>query len=76
MINRATTGQTADKMSAVCFQRLDAAFILCVLIAADDHRVLVLPQVEDAFPGLYPVEQQLFQGQIVAGVGLPGMDHI
>ena len=70
VVNRATTRQTADKMSAVCFQCLDAALVGCVLVASDHHRALVLPQVEDALARLHGPQQHLFHGQVPAGICL------
>ena len=62
-------------MAAVPLQGLDAALVLRVLVAADDHRPLVLPQVQDALAGLYRFQQVLLQGQVVPGIVLPGVDH-
>ena len=52
-------------MAAVRFQFPDAALVGGVLVAANDHGVLVLPQIQDALPRRDAVEQQLLQRQIV-----------
>ena len=75
VVNRPTTGQTADKMSAVCFQSLDPAFVGCVLVAPDDHGALVLPQVEDLLPRPDLVEEGGLQGQVAPGVGALCGEH-
>ena len=68
VVDRPTTGQTADKMSAVCFQCLNPALVGCVLIAPDHHGALVLPQVQDTLPRLYPLQEIGLQGQIFIGI--------
>jgi hypothetical protein len=53
-----------------------------MLIAANDYRALILPQVENTLTGFNRVEQVFLQGQVMAGIVLlrtddvQGMEHV
>ena len=74
-------GQTAGQGASLLLQQAGAALLPGVLVAADDHGVLVLPQVEDAGVVRHMLRQVLLQGQVaigigsVAGIGIQVLDH-
>ena len=45
-----------------------SAFFPWILIAPDDYRVLILPEIEDTLPLFHRFQQMLFHSQIVVGV--------
>ena len=77
----AAAGQTAGQGASLLLQQAGAALLPGVLVAADDHGVLVLPQVEDAGVVRHMLRQVLLQGQVaigigsVAGIGIQVLDH-
>ena len=82
MEHRAAAGQTAGQLSALAFQQAGAALLPRVLIAADDHGVLILPQVENAgFIVRRHLGQIALQRQITIGIraaaaaGIQPPDH-
>ena len=60
-------GETADQGAALLLEKGGSAFHPGVLIFADDHGVLVLPEVED-----YSIfclgQKEFFDGQVPAGI--------
>ena len=51
--NRPTTGQAPGKMATLLFQEGGSALFPRILIAANDHRIPVLPQIQDTLSRFY-----------------------
>ena len=66
--HRAAAGAAPGQPPAFGLQQLHAALLPGVLVAADDHGILVLPQVEYDLVGAEAFEQQRLHGQVVPGV--------
>ena len=64
----AAAGEPAGQMTTLLSQEGGSAFFPWVLVAADDHGVPVLPEVEDALAFLYAFQQGLLHRQIIVGV--------
>ena len=75
MVDRAAAGETAGERPAVTLKLGRAAFLPCVLVATDDDRVLILPEVENAGVRADGIGQILFKRQIAVRVGA-GTDKI
>src|SRR5699024_9259778 len=69
--HRASAGEAAGQAAPLLLQQGGAALQPGVLVAADDHGVLVLPQVEDAAALLHRPQQQLLHRQVAVGVRTP-----
>ena len=66
--HRPAPGEAAGETPAFLLQEAGAALLPGVLVAADDHGVPVLPQVQGAAALPRPAEQQLLPGQVFIGV--------
>ena len=69
MVDRAAAGETAGERPAVALKLGRAAFLPRVLVAADDDRVLILPEVENAGVRADSIGQILFKRQVAVRVG-------
>ena len=69
VVDRAAAGETAGQCPAVALQLGRAAFLPRVLVAADDDRVLVLPEIEDAGVLPHRIGQILLKGKVAVGIG-------
>ena len=63
-------------MPAVCLELFHAALLPRVLVPADHHRPLVLPQVEDALPHPHRFEQAGFPRKVSVRQGISGFIQI
>ena len=66
--NGAAARQAPGQLFAVVLQFLAPALLPGILIAADDHSALVLPEVEDDLVLSQRSQQVFLQGQVVPGV--------
>jgi hypothetical protein len=64
-------GEPSGQVSAFSFQQGHPAFGPGVLVLADDHRVLVLPQVQKAAPAVHGLQQVLLHSQVEKGIEGP-----
>ena len=72
MIHRPAPGETAGQMPAVRPQAREIHLPQRVLVPADDHRMVVLPQIEQRFIRAQAGEQVLLQRKVAVRVGAWG----
>ncbi len=73
MINGPAAGKPPRKPSSAGLKRRNVALPLGILIAPNYDRVAVPPQIQDQFPGLHCLQQQLLTGEIAVGIGTCGV---
>ena len=69
VVHRPAAGEPPGQHAALLLQQRGAALPPCVLVPADDHRVAVLPQVQDAGILRHRLRQIRLRGQIPVGIG-------
>ena len=73
VIHRPTPGKAAGQMPAVCPQAREVHLPQRVLVMANHHRVVVLPQVEKGLILPHAGKQMLLQRKVAVGVGAAGL---
>ena len=69
--HRPAPGEPSGQVPALAFEEGCSALRPGVLILADDHGVLVLPEIEKAAPAFHGVQQVLLGSQVEKGVEGP-----
>ena len=69
MVDRTAAGKPPCKRPAVALELCRAAFCPCVLVAADDHGMFVLPEIDDQRVFRHGVRQIFLDCEVSVRVG-------